>query len=107
MCGRKRSKQTGDAAVVIDVDVFGGRDFRQAGIVSTSPVSATRKPAPADTVTLRTVTVKPAGRAEQRRVVRQACLRLGDAHRQAAEAERLQLADLSARGGRISAPAPP
>ena len=38
-------------------------------------------------------------RAEQRRIVRQARLRLGDAHRQTAKAKRLQLAELFARGG--------
>ena len=36
--------------------------FGRPGMVMISPVSATTKPAPADTFTLRTVTVKPSGR---------------------------------------------
>ena len=36
-------------------------DFGSPGIVSTSPVSATMKPAPAETLTSRTVTVKSSG----------------------------------------------
>ena len=99
MCGRKRSKQAGDAAVVVDVDVFGGRDFRQAGHREHVARERDEKARPGGHGHAAHGHGEARGRAEQCRVVRQARLRLGDAHRQAAEAERLQLADLSARGG--------
>ena len=59
-----------------------------------APVSATTKPAPADTFTWRTVTVKPRGAPSLAASSREGVLRLGHAHGHAAEAERLELREL-------------
>ncbi len=57
-------EQAGDAAVGGDVDLLGGGTLGRPGMVMMSPVSATTKPAPALTLTSRTVMRKPSGRAE-------------------------------------------
>ena len=81
--------------------------FGRPGIVSTSPVSATRKPAPADTVTLRTVTVKPAGAPSSAgssdRLACVLAMHTGRPPKPSASSSRICLR----AAGRISAPAPP
>ncbi len=69
------------------------------GIVMILPITTTTKPAPAERRSLPHGHREAGGRGQQRGVVREAVLRLGDAHGQAAKAARVQLRKLLFCGG--------
>ena len=68
-------------------------------MVMMSPVRATRNPAPADTLILRTVMVKPLGAPRRAGVIREGVLSLGHADGQGAKAQLSELRRLLLGGG--------